>query len=203
MPELFETTSFKYSFGECELLTMVPSMNSWDTSGVNDMSYMFYYSREFNQDISAWDTSSVNDMSHMFYVSREFNQDISAWDTSSVLDMRGMFFNADAFNQDISDWDTSSVLDMKSMFGRATAFNQDISDWDISGVIRMTDMLLDIALLTVYYDALLIAWEAQTVQNNVEFDGGNSKYSSGAAAEARARLISDHNWKITDGGKVP
>jgi surface protein len=91
---------------------------------------------------------------------------------------------------------------MRSMFSEANAFNQDISDWNISGVTRMDDMFYEITLLTVYYDAQLIAWEAQMVQNDVEFHGGYSQYSAGAAAEARARLISDHNWKITDGGQV-
>lgn len=49
-------------------------------------------------------------------------------------------------------------------------------------------------------NALLLGWEAQNVQDNVEFDGGLSRYSTGAAADARQRLIDDHGWNITDGG---
>ena len=40
----------------------------WDVSGVSDMSYLFYYLRNFNADISNWDTSSVTDMNRMFFV---------------------------------------------------------------------------------------------------------------------------------------
>jgi hypothetical protein len=59
-------------------------------------------------------------------------------------------------------------------------------------------MFTSVTLSTANYDALLIGWEAQAVQNNVVFNGGGSKYSAGAAA--RAALIADHSWSITDGG---
>lgn len=55
-------------------------------------------------------------------------------------------------------------------------------------------------LSTANYDALLIGWESQTVQNGVTFDGGNSKYSAEAAAAARQILIDDHGCTISDGG---
>ena len=61
--------------------------------------------------------------------------------------------------------------------------------------------LMDI-VATTNYDAILIGWESQKVQNNIDFHGGNSQYSPGAAAEARGRLISEHNWTINDGGEV-
>merc|ERR1740138_748423 len=41
-------------------------ISTWDTSRVNDMSYLFYYDPNFNEDISSWDTSAVTDMSAMF-----------------------------------------------------------------------------------------------------------------------------------------
>ena len=34
------------------------------------MSWLFYYSINFNEDISSWDTSSVTDMQGMFQVRR-------------------------------------------------------------------------------------------------------------------------------------
>ena len=55
----------------------------------------------FNEDISAWDTSGVTDMSWMFYEASSFNQDISAWDTSGVTEIYGMFEGASAFDQDL------------------------------------------------------------------------------------------------------
>ncbi len=58
-----------------------------------------------------------------------------------------------------------------------------------------------VALSTANYDALLIGWAAQAVQSSVTFDGGDSKYTGGgAAATARAYLISNFSWSISDGG---
>ena len=62
--------------------------------------------------IETWDTSGVTDMSELFckltscayYNSgaSSFFADISAWDTSGVTDMHGMFKGASTFNNVIS-----------------------------------------------------------------------------------------------------
>ena len=123
--------------------TVHPEINSWNTSNVTTMFYMFYAATNFNQDIGNWDTSSVIYMYGMFERVTAFNQDIGNWDTSSVNDMTRMFSNATAFNQPIGDWDTSSVIKMKYMFSSATAFNQDIGNWDTSSVTTMYNMFYD------------------------------------------------------------
>ena len=40
----------------------------WDVSGVSDMSRLFYYLQNFDEDVSSWDTSSVTNMFAMFSV---------------------------------------------------------------------------------------------------------------------------------------
>jgi len=80
--------------------------------------------------ISLWNTSNVIDMSSMFCYAYNFNEDIGRWDTSNVTGMSGMFQFANKFNQDIGGWDTSNVTDMRIMFGGAIMFNQDIGKWD-------------------------------------------------------------------------
>ena len=137
-------------------------------SSLNNMSQLFQFKTNFNQDLSAWDTSNVADMSNMFKRADAFNQDISDWDvsnvtnmqsmfqqtgnfnnggvaldwsnTSSVTNMSQMFDNADGFNQDLIGFDTSNVTTMRKMFSNVDIFNQDIRSWDTGNVTNMQQM---------------------------------------------------------------
>lgn len=174
-------------------------LSEWDVSSVEDMSWIFAGTALFNSDISSWDVSNVKNMCSMFDNAPLFNSDISEWDVSKVEDMSYMFASANTFNSDISGWDVSSVINMSRMFNNAISFDQDLSDWQISSVLEMEYMFYGVTLSTVNYDAILNGWSELTLQNNVDFHGGNSKYSTAAEA-ARAKIISDFNWTITDGG---
>jgi surface protein len=225
---LTDTTSLQLAFANCHNLTANYAMSLWDTSTITIMQTVFADSANFDEDLSAWDTSNVTNMSLMFGGCESFNhyiglwdtanvidmggmfnscitynQDLSAWDTTNVTDMSGMFWGATLFNQDISSWNTSSVTDMSFMFDYAIAFEQNLASWNITNVTDMSFMFNGVTLTKANYDALLVGWGAQAVQYGVEFDGGNSRYSAGsAAATARAHLISDHGWSITDGGSI-
>ena len=54
------------------------------TSGLFDLSYVFYSQSSFNEDITHWDVSSVYDMSYMLYDAKLFNQDLSSWCVSNL-----------------------------------------------------------------------------------------------------------------------
>ena len=179
------------------------NISGWDVSAVTNMRAMFDSASAFNQDIGGWDVSAVTSMGYMFYSASAFNQNISGWDVSSVTDMRAMFYYASAFNQNLGRWDVSAVTNMGRMFYNASAFNQDISGWNVSAVTNMSQMFTSAALSTSNYDALLTGWSVQSVQSNVNFDGGNSMYSP-ASQSARDTLTgSPFNWAITDGGVAP
>lgn len=176
-------------------------IGSWNVSKVYNMFCMFSGAESFNQDIGSWDVSKATIMSYMFRGANVFNQDISSWNVSGVYEMANMFSWTSNFNQDISSWDVSRVINMTEMFSNAIAFNQDIGSWDVGNVTNMTDMFKDITLSTNNYNNILIGWAGQTVNNDINFNGGNSKYSPGEAADARAVLTGTYGWTIIDGGE--
>ncbi len=226
--DLTGVTSLDQFFYQCTNLTSVPEINNWDVSGIENMTYLFSQCPNFNQNIGGWDVSSVTNMfsifegcsifnqdisswdvskvtifQSMFLSNSLFNQDISGWDVSSATSFFNMFFNADSFNQDIGGWDTTNVTTFRSMFYlNNSVFDQDISEWNVENVTSMQNMFSSSGMSTANYNALLIAWEGQSVQDNVILDAGSSTYNAGAAATARQALIDDHSWTINDSGQV-
>ncbi len=180
-------------------------IGDWDVGNVTDMNTMFCSALDFNQDIGGWNTEKVMDMSWMFCVATAFNQDIGDWDVSNVTNMAGLFNWTPDFNQDIGSWNTGNVTDMSYMFdaesASLTAFDQNLGEWDISSVTTMDAMFNNVTLSTANYDSTLMGWAAQSVQGSVVFDGGNSQYTCGVAANARDTLSNAPNsWIITDDG---
>jgi len=180
-----------------------------DTRKVTTMKQMFAGAADFNQDVSGWNTGAVTTMSNMFLSADDFTNGGVAldWsDTSKVTTMNQMFKDADTFNQDVSGWNTGAVTTMSQMFAGAADFNQDVSAWDVRKVTNMSYMFLGDTLSTANYDALLIAWDALELWDDVSFHGGSSKYTTcSAASAAREKMIATDgdSWTITDGGAIP
>ena len=206
--DLTGTTTLFQAFRGCINLGSSGKINGWDVSSVTNMEHMFDGASAFNQNIGGWDVSSVTNMEHMFDGAISFNQNIGGWDVSSVINMEYMFAsknsnNLVSFNQDIGDWVVSSVSNMKGMFLMNPSFDQDISDWDVSNVGTMYSMFAYGCLSTTNYDNLLIKWSQLSLKVGVYFHGGDSQYSPGAAANARAYIESTYGWTIWDGGEAP
>jgi surface protein len=172
---------------------------NWDVSSVTTMTSMFNTATSFNQNIGNWNVSSVTTMFNMFNGATLFNKNIGNWNVSNVTTMIGMFSGATSFNQNIGNWNVSNVISMTNMFNGATSFNQNIGNWNVSNVIDMDDMFNNVTLSISNYNNLLIGWSNLNLQNNINFNAGNSKYSS-QAIEARSILIDTYSWNITDGG---
>jgi surface protein len=174
-------------------------ISAWDVSQVTSMHSMFERAGTFNQPIGSWNVSNVTDMSSLFKSANQFNQDISTWDVSQVTDMTFMFSNTIGFNQSIGGWDVSSVETMEGMFGQTASFDQDLSTWNVSNVTDMTEMFYETGLSVSNYDALLMGWYNNgSLQSNVVFDAGNSKFCAGYFD--RLGMIQDYNWTILDSG---
>ena len=180
-------------------VTFNSDISDWDVSNVTDMKSMFYEASAFNSDLSRWDVSRVTRMRTMFFRAAAFNSDLTRWDVSNITDTTGMFSDASSFNGDVSDWDVSNVTDMLAMFDGAVSFDQNLGAWNVSNVFDMTEMLRGVTLSIQNYDALLIGWSSLAqLEGGIDFDAGNSRYSSAAIA-ARGRLADPypHGWGWT------
>jgi len=116
-------------------------ISDWSTWQVTSINKLFYYSKDFNEDLFDWDVSSVTSMYLTFagatsyainrnpvlYSASSFNSDISAWDTSSVESMSGTFSHAKSFNVDLSEWDVSRVRTFYAMFIQTSNFTHTLS----------------------------------------------------------------------------
>jgi len=189
-------TSMRSMFRKALLAT--PDTASWNTAAVTDMALMFRDAPLANPDTGSWDLTNVSDLSYMFYKATAAKPDTTSWNTASVTNMRNLFSWAAAAKPDTSHWNTGNVTKMQYMFYKATAADPDATRWNIGNVTDMSAMFTDITLATPRYDALLLAFDAQNVQNGVTFHGGNSTYCS--SAEARKHLMTTYGWNITDGG---
>jgi surface protein len=181
-------------------------IGNWDTSGVTNMSSIFENAISFNQSIENWDTSSVIDMSNIFKNAYSYNNPLDSWDVSNVTDMSKMFYGACTFNQPLSSWNTEKVTNFSQMFAASSnsqkmAFNQSLASWNVSSLENAEEMFLNSSMSIENYDDLLLNWSSQTLNTEVIFNAGNSKFTPGADAEAaRKKLIDDFNWVINDGG---
>jgi len=107
----------------------------------------------------------------------------SNMDFSGVTDMSTAFYA-------ISTTPTTLTFDASADFGAVTTIGNLVG----SGATRK--------MTTASYDALLVRLEA-TNSNTITLNVNASQYTAGsAAATARAALIADHSWTITDGGSV-
>ena len=79
--------------------------------------------------ISTWDTQYVTDMSGLFQYRRDFNEDISGWNVANVTTTERMFYDAFSFNQPLEQWNVANVTIMQDMFNGARAFNQPLEQW--------------------------------------------------------------------------
>ena len=92
----------------------------------------------------------------------------------------------------------SSVTNAYAMFAYCAALTT-VPLLNLSSVTNAINMFSGVTLTTQSYSDFLINLATLPLQSGVSFHGGNSKYNP-TAAIARAYLISNFGWTITDGG---
>ena len=136
-------------------------INTWNVSGVTNMSYMFSGTNSFNQPLSNWNVSNITDMHGMFSHTKAFNQPLDNWNVGNVTKMWHMFGDAKAFNQPLNNWNVSKVINMFGMFCDASSFNQPLDNWNVSNVITMINMFK----YAQSFNQPLINWNVGKVTN--------------------------------------
>ena len=125
------------------------NFDGFDTSNVEDMSYMFQsfciygsISSDAVAGISNFNTSKVKNMSGMFNNARIKKLDLSSWDTKNVTDMSKMFDHADDLAElNLNNFNTSKVTNMSQMFAYAPNLtNLNVTSFDTSHVTDMSLM---------------------------------------------------------------
>jgi len=91
------------------------------TTGVDDMSQLFFQKTAFDEDISSWDTSAVTTMNDMCVLTSTAVRPPAQTQLSLTLTPRvarslARFYDASDFDQPIGDWNTSAVKDMSYMW---------------------------------------------------------------------------------------
>jgi len=196
-PDLSMVTSTREMFYLCTSLIGNPSFNTWNTSNITNMYYMFGDDYQFNQPLGNWDTSNVTDMSYMFD-NTGYNQSLAKWNTAKVTTMEHMFHTAENFNQNLDNWNTASVTNMNEMF-HDTAFNQNIGRWNLSSLTTATGMFLNSAMSCLNYDKTLYGWsQSASTPANINLSSASPLvYSHADAVAARNYLINNKGWTIS------
>ena len=116
-------------------------LNSFNTSNVTDISYMFNNCSSLTSlDLSSFDTSKVTNMSDMFYYCSSLTSlDLSSFNSSKVTDMGGMFSGCSSLTiLDLGGFNTSNVTDMSGMFDSCSSLTSlNLSSFNTSKVINM------------------------------------------------------------------
>lgn len=116
----------------------------WDTSKINNMSYMFSRCQNLNIKFGKyWDTSNVTNMRSMFQDCKSLNKNVGKyWDTSRVINMNDMFAFCEKLNKSVGKkWNTKNVEVMTCMFLGCTNLAKPVGqNWDLSRVSDMRSM---------------------------------------------------------------
>ena len=140
-------------------------------------------------------------INNVFALRGATNMTCSATDSPTLSgDISGCFYLCSSFTSGIANWDFSNVTGAQFFLLLVPNWNEDISSWDVTSCTSFNVAFSSTAMSQANYDALLIAWSAQSVQNNVIFSTAAQYTAGGAAEAARNVLVNTYNWTISDGG---
>ena len=190
--DLSSVTNAGSMFLGCTPLTVIPF---FDLSKVTNAAGMFYQCSNITT-VPLFDLSKVTNASYMFYQCSKLTT-VPLFDLSSVTDAYAMFYQCTALTT-VPLFDLSKVTNATSMFLQCSSL-MSVPLLNLSSCTNASNMFLGVTLTTQSYSDFLINLATLPLQSGVVFHGGYSKYNV-AGGGARAYLISNFGWTITDGG---
>ena len=131
-------------FKNWKALRTVTGAELLDTSGVTDMSWMFWGCGSLQTlEVGSWNTGNVMTMRCMFCGCGSLQTlEVGSWNTGNVTDMWGMFYGCGSLQTlEVGNWNTRNVTDMRRMFcGCGSLQTLDVSSWNTGNVTTMWGM---------------------------------------------------------------
>jgi hypothetical protein len=201
------------------------TLNTLDMSNVTNAAFMFASSPIASTSLKDWDVGALVNAASMFVSTTQFNTALE-WDGPNVTDCSAMMatglynttLEASTFNSCVTIYTMMmaggvttnthiagttfpNVVNTRSCWFNSIGYNRSIADWNFTSIGTMQSIFLGTSIDNANYSASLIAADAHnTLEDSVPWTLTPAKYTAGAAANARAALIADHSWSITDNG---
>lgn len=135
-------TNMSYMFNNIGVLSdsiNLIGIESLDTSGVTNMSHMFagINKIDLNFDFSSWNTSNLENSSYMFNNSTLSTINLSNWDINKVLNMDNMFDTSSFQSLRLEKWEIpnstkNQMLNNISLNSEIYVNNENLKDWIIT-----------------------------------------------------------------------
>ena len=165
-----------------------------------------YFGNAFDKakitNIINWGNQSIN-FNGTFYGCSNLTSSATDAPIITTSDLRNTLRNCTTFNGSVTGWDVTTVNNFTNWCLSASAFQgSGLETWDIRNATSAANFMTAGGLTTANYDALLIQWDTLTgYPSGLAITFGSTQYSAGAAATARASLVTK-GLVITDGGQA-
>lgn len=191
----------------------VPTIADWSMPNATGSIYQLFREAKYatNSTLTLnWNHPNCTSFSHAFYIIKGVSTlNINMTTTNALTSFINFVRNASKVSSITfgSNMDFSGVTTFQTAFYNINSSPTTLvfdSAVDFGSVTNLVSIVGPSSrkIATSDYDALLVRLEA-TNSNTVNLGANVSNYTAGGAGEtARAALIADHSWTITDGGPV-
>lgn len=183
-------TSSANMFRSNTALTTVPLIN---ISTVTNTDTMFSFCTFAT--VPLFNTSKVTSAGSMFSFCASLTT-VPLFNLSSCTNATFMFRSCALTTVPL--FDLSNCANTSNMFYDCASLTT-VPLFNLSNCTNATNMFFGVTLTTTSYSDFLINLATLPLRSGVTFSGGNSKYNV-AGGVARAYLVSNFGWTITDGG---